>query len=589
MSNRQGSKVFVKQKCNSSSTVQQTRILSSNVFGRKEKRGLSSSPGLKSTKYIYRNNPFQNGKSRHAKISHKPWRLHDKLRLDKRLSVCPNSSGISKIPSIYLAKQSLPIQSDALWTKCSSQGIHEAIKTGCSLASRPGNPSHHILRRHSGNGFLCGISKTTQTNICLLESLGLMINYDKSMLIPTQKIQFLGLLVDSTQMLFILPETKTTSIRKACQQLVNKQRPTVREVSRVLGLLEFCRPAVWSAPLHYRQFQELQISSLRRWSDYDQQILLTRPAKADLLWWINNLHLLKGSRILPPTADITITSDASKMGWGASMGTLTTGGKWSQVEAQEHINILELKAAFFALKSFLKDKINQVICLKLDNTTAVAYLNNMGGTHCPQLLRLTLEIWEWCEKKNVFLLAQHIPGVNNTVADVESRATRDWNDWKLKSDVILPLITECQINLFASRLRNIHGCLYNQLEQHDSIYLSSVQSHPCSPAQSESRECDPGVSSSTLVGPTVLASVDRNVDRLPSVLGKQQGTPDGHVESGSIPPTIPHAQVSRVENIRGQFASTGLSNTAVELLSNSVKASTAKSYNCSWTIWSRLV
>ena len=114
LSNRQGSKVFVKQKCNSSSTVQQTRILSSNVFGRKEKRGLSSSPGLKSTKYIYRNNPFQNGKSRHAKISHKPWRLHDKHRLDRRLSVCPNSSGISKIPSIYLAKQSLPIQSDAL-------------------------------------------------------------------------------------------------------------------------------------------------------------------------------------------------------------------------------------------------------------------------------------------------------------------------------------------------------------------------------------------------------------------------------------------------------------------------------------------
>ena len=34
---------------------------------------------------------------------------------------------------------------------------------------------------------------------------------------------------------------------------------------------------------------------------------------------------------------ITITYVASKMGWGASMGTLTTGGKWSQVEAQEPV------------------------------------------------------------------------------------------------------------------------------------------------------------------------------------------------------------------------------------------------------------
>ena len=143
----------------------------------------------------------------------------------------------------------------------------------------------------------------------------------------------------------------------------------------------------------------------------------------------------------------------------------------------------------------------------------------------------------------------------------------------------------CQLETGPQRI--IHGSLCNQLEQHDSVCLSSVQSHPYSPAQSESRECDPGVSSSTLVGPTVVASVDWNVDQLPSVLGKQQGAPDGHIESGSIPPTIPHAQVSRVENIRGQFASTGLSNTAVERLSNSVKASTAKSYNCSWTIWSR--
>ena len=375
--------MFVKQKCNSSSTVQQTRILSSNVFGRKEKRGLSSSPGLKSTKYIYRNNPFQNGKSRHAKISHKPWRLHDKHRLDRRLSVCPNSSGISKIPSIYLAKQSLPIQSDALWTKCSSQGIHEAIKTGRSLASRPGNPSHHILRRHSDNGFLCGISKTTQTNnyspsgiIRVPDKLRQVnVNPNSKDSIPRVVDRFDTNVVHSARN---KNHVNSQSMSTSCQQTTTNYSRSLTG-SRPSGLLEFCRPAVWSAPLHYRQLQELQISSLKRWSDYDQQILLTRPAKADLLWWINNLHLLKGSRILPPTADITITSDASKMGWGASMGTLTTGGKWSQVEAQEHINILELKAAFFALKSFLKDKINQVICLKLNNTTAVAYLNNMGA------------------------------------------------------------------------------------------------------------------------------------------------------------------------------------------------------------------
>ena len=41
---------------------------------------------------------------------------------------------------------------------------------------------------------------------------------------------------------------------------------------------------------------------------------------------------------------------------------------------------------------------------------------------------------------------------HNTAADIESRTTRDWNDRKLKTSVIHPLITDCQVDLFASRL-----------------------------------------------------------------------------------------------------------------------------------------
>jgi hypothetical protein len=87
----------------------------------------------------------------------------------------------------------------------------------------------------------------------------------------------------------------------------------------------------------------------------------------------------------------------------------------------------------------------------MDKTT-VSYLNNMGGTHCPQLLHLAMEIWDWCEKRNLFLLAQHIPGKTNVEADTESRVKRDLNDWMLHPTVIAPLIRHCTVDLFASRL-----------------------------------------------------------------------------------------------------------------------------------------
>ena len=490
--------MFVKQKCNSSSTVQQTRILSSNVFSRKEKRGLSSSPGFKSTKYIYRNNPFQNGKSRHAKISHKPWRLHDKHRLDRRLSVCPNSSGISKIPSIYLAKQSLPIQSDALWTKCSSQSIHEAIKTGRSLASRPGNPSNNILRRHSDNGFLCGISKTTQTNnysppgiIRVPDKLRQVnVNPNSKDSIPRVVDRFYTNVVHSARN---KNHVNSQSMSTACQQTTTNYsrsltgtRPTrILPTGSVVSTVTLS-----SASRTSNKFTETVVRL-----QYDQQILLTRPAKSDLLWWINNLHLLKGSRILPPTADITITSDASKMGWGASMGTLTSEGKWSQVEGQEHINILELKAAF-------KRQNKQSDLLEIGQHYGGSVLEQHGGHTLSSAsstdsrdLGMVRKEKRISSRPTYFRRKQYgsrcrVPnyeGLERLEAEVRCDPPIN-NRTPSRPICITPVPSARQIcQQKTGPQRIIHGCLCNQLEQHDSICLSSVQSHPCSPAQSEQR------------------------------------------------------------------------------------------------------
>ena len=296
------------------------------------------------------------------------------------------------------------------------------------------------------------LNQHARMTISLLESLGFLINYQKSTLVPTQRILFLGMLIDSSTMEFVLPKDKKENILRECRYLLRTKQPSIRQISRVLGLLEFTRPAIWAAPLHYRHLQLLQIESLHRSSDYNTQVSLSKDAKLDVNWWITNLPSLGGSPILPLTADLTISSDASKIGWGAAWGNRRTGGRWNVHEAQDHINILELKAAFFALKSLMKDQSHKVICLKIDNSIAVAYLNNKGGTHSPQLLQLTLEIWNWCKTKHLYIIAQHVPGKKNVVADEESRKMIDHNDWQLNPTIIQPLIKGCQIDLFASRL-----------------------------------------------------------------------------------------------------------------------------------------
>ena len=57
------------------------------------------------------------------------------------------------------------------------------------------------------------------------------------------------------------------------------------------------------------------------------------------------------------------------------MNGLSTGGHWQPNEAKHHINYLELLAAYFVLKSFLKDVIGTHIKIVIDNTTAVSIIN----------------------------------------------------------------------------------------------------------------------------------------------------------------------------------------------------------------------
>lgn len=94
------------------------------------------------------------------------------------------------------------------------------------------------------------------------------------------------------------------------------------------------------------------------------------------------------------------------------------------------------------------------MCLFLDNTTAIAYINHMGG-RILELNELAQQIWLWCLNLDIKLTAAHIPGVQNEVADFESRHFNDRGEWSLDEGTFNKLIVKLgvpEIDLFASRL-----------------------------------------------------------------------------------------------------------------------------------------
>lgn len=80
----------------------------------------------------------------------------------------------------------------------------------------------------------------------------------------------------------------------------------------------------------------------------------------DFSWWKWNV-LHRVSNITVKDYKLTIFSDASITEWGVSCGDSKTHGHWSASEKLHHINYLELLAAFFGLKCFVKEILENAI------------------------------------------------------------------------------------------------------------------------------------------------------------------------------------------------------------------------------------
>ena len=149
---------------------------------------------------------------------------------------------------------------------------------------------------------------------------------------------------------------------------------------------------------------------------------------------------------------MTIETDASTTGWGATYNGTRTGGPWSNQERLLHINCQELLAATLAVQCFAKGKRNLNINLRMDSMSALTYINKMGGTMSPQLTTLAKGLWLWCMERNI---SEHLPGVMNTIADEESRVMKDRTDWMICPSVFHQInqrLGPLEIDLFASRL-----------------------------------------------------------------------------------------------------------------------------------------
>ncbi|XP_023314845.1 uncharacterized protein LOC106655901 [Trichogramma pretiosum] len=253
-------------------------------------------------------------------------------------------------------------------------------------------------------------------------------------------------------MTLALPDDKRVNINRMINDFKNRKTCKIREWARFIGSLMACCPALKYSWVYVKRLERLKLTSLEANNDsYNAQMVITE-VKSDLDWWSNNIFIGNNTISRLPHV-IEIFSDASLTGWGAYCNNERANGFWTIDGKNNHINFLELKAAYFGLQCFAKTLKNCNILLRIDNTTAIAYLNKMGGAQHTHLNDITREIWQWCERRNIVIFASYIASKENVEADEESRRLEPETEFSLSDYAFRKVIKNFgipDIDLFAS-------------------------------------------------------------------------------------------------------------------------------------------
>ena len=274
----------------------------------------------------------------------------------------------------------------------------------------------------SRNQNCLALLKHRQFIIHLIVKLGLIINQEKSELIPSHKGWNFSLA--STVK---IPQDRIQALLETISLFLPKITVTARLFLSLLGKPTAAADFVILGRLHPRP---LQMSLLAQWRPHilllHHQIMITHNIWYHLNWRNNHQINLKDVPIKNPLPSHQLFTDASQTCSGAHLEPegLLFRGVWTQDQSQFHISLLEMMAITLVLKQAHHHIISSTVLVSTDNTPVVAYLGRQGRTHSPDLC---LEVWNtliWCHQNKTCLAMRHIPGKFNILAGHLSRRNK---------------------------------------------------------------------------------------------------------------------------------------------------------------------
>lgn len=332
-----------------------------------------------------------------------------------------------------------------------------------------------LLQSDTYNQCLVNIKDTMN----LIDAVGLTVHPEKSVITPSHCIEFVGFILNSIDMTVKLAPRKVENMKKLASEILEATAISIRKFAELIGKMIAAEPGVKYAALHYKTLEIDKDRALKsNLGNYDSIMQISSESEDCIHWWIRNIEFVN-KPISLGKMNRRIETDSSLLGYGGHDVThdMEFSGSWSEQEKQNHINYLELKAAFLCIKFFCEDVTNEHIYLFLDNTVALKYISKMGGRK-PLLNRLARQLWQWCENRNIWISPFHIPGKLNVRADKLSRNKKCNEDmeWALEQEIYEKISCKMGascIDLFASTKNHKHRIYVSYMPEKEAYAINA--------------------------------------------------------------------------------------------------------------------
>ena len=240
-----------------------------------------------------------------------------------------------------------------------------------------------------------------QTVLQLCHELGIVVNPQKSNLVLSQVVQYLGVVIDTTSFRASPSQERISKLQSTAEEFRSSASPPASLWLSLLGILSSLAHLVPGGRLRMRS---LQICLHRSWDrlDLEAPVSVSTECLRDLQWWLHLPRLALGVSLCQVSPDLHFWSD---VGWVAHLDRQIASDLWDSHQAALSINARELLAVKLGLHQFQSSLQGRMVAVFCDNTTEVAYLRKEGGTRSPLLNALAQAILRWSESLSIRLVS----------------------------------------------------------------------------------------------------------------------------------------------------------------------------------------